>query len=62
MLHIVYFEILLHSVLRSDGKMYWWTFLIGIFLLLFPTNYIYCSYKSLIPYNHTKATPETQNL
>ena len=41
--HIIYFEFLLCNELHSVGNMYWWTFLRGLFLLLFPTNFICCS-------------------
>ena len=36
---------------QSAENMYWWTFLRGLFLLLFPTNYITVATESLASYN-----------
>ena len=46
-------------VLRRPGNMYWRSFLRGLFLLLFPINYIYCRYL-IQPYK--KSTIKTKPL
>ena len=45
---------LLCNVLHSVGNMYWWTFLRGLFLLLFPKTISTVANESLIPYNLIK--------
>ena len=53
-------KFLLCNVLQSVGNMYWGTFLGRLFLLLFPTNCICCSYESVNAYNFIKRVPEKQ--
>ena len=42
------------------GEIYWWTFLRGLFLLLFPKSHIAVAKESLMPYILTQRVPETQ--
>ena len=62
-LHIVYFEFLLHNVLHSVGNMYWWMLLRWLFYFCSNVQILSdVANKSVIPYGLIKTAPETQNL
>ena len=55
--HVLHFEFLICNILNSVRNMYCWTFLRGLFLLLFPKVISAVANESLIPYNLVKKTP-----